>query len=544
MSNAINQPDSEIETLDAVVVGAGLAGLYQLYSLLQRGLKVRSFEAAQGVGGVWYWNRYPGARVDSHFPFYQYWFSKELWNEAQWKERFPGQVEIENYLNHVCDKFQLRRHITFGVKVTSAHFDEPTGLWTIETDGGHKVRARFLVLNTGGLFEAKIPDIVGHDRFQGLACHTSHWPKETVELAGKRVAVIGTAATGIQVVQTIAPIVGELFVLQRTPNYAVAMHNPAISADQLTKMRQSFDDLRTAAHNSFGGFVYADTPPMFDDVPEDQREAHLFGIWNDGSLKMWGGTFADSFINPQAAQAVSAFVRARIRERIKDPAIAQKLIPTDYDFGTRRVPLENGYFDAFNRDNVHLVDLREEPIVEIDATGIKTTQSHLDVDVIIYATGFDAGIGAINRIDIRNGQGLSLKQHWAKSLRTTVGMTVHGFPNLFMTMAPFAPAAALCNYPVCADQQVDWISDAIHFALKHKLVSIGPKAETEAAWMAHHEEVSEPTLLGQNKHSWYRRQSADGTARELIAYVGGIPTYRLFCDGYRESNYAGFDLRY
>ncbi len=529
--------------LDAVVVGAGLAGLYQLYRLLQLGLNVRTFEAANGVGGVWFWNRYPGARVDSHFPFYQYWFSKELWDESDWKERFPGQVEIEDYLNRVCDKFELRRHITFGTKVTQAKFDDSSGLWTITTDGNEQVTARFLVLNTGGLFDAKIPKISGQERFSGVAVHTSHWPRDQVDLAGKRVAVIGTAATGIQVIQTIAPIVGQLFVMQRTPNYAVAMKNPTIRQDQLLQMRQSYDDLRERAHNSFGGFAYDEMPPLFDEVPDDRREAHLRSIWDDGSLKMWGGTFADSFFNPQAAAYVSEFVRDRIRERVRDPAVAEKLIPTDYEFGSRRVPLENGYFEAFNRNNVHLVDLREEPITEIDETGIKTATAHYEVDVIIYATGFDAGIGAINRIDIRGRNGQSLKQHWDRSLRTTVGMQVHGFPNLFMTMAPFAPAAALCNYPICADQQVDWITDTISFVHQKQARSIEPKVETENAWMTHHEEVSEPTLLGQNKHSWYRKLGADGRPRELIAYVGGIPTYKMVCDGYRSSQYQGFEIR-
>jgi acetone monooxygenase len=529
------------QVLDAIVVGAGLGGIYQLYRLLKDGLKVRAFEAADGVGGVWYWNRYPGARVDSHFPHYQFWFSKELWDETDWSETFPAQPEIEHYVNHVVDKFDLRRHITFNTRVTSAHFDEKSGTWQITTDTGEVVLARFVVFNTGGLSEPKIPPFPGHETFAGASCHTSHWPKEGIDLAGKRVAVIGTAATGIQVIQTIAPIVARLTVFQRTPNYAVPIKNPKITPTDLKWMRDSFDELKEKALWSRGGFVFPD-PPMFKDVPESQRDDHLRKIWASGNLSIWGNTFADFQINPEANAYVTNFVRERIGERIKDPALAKKLIPSDYAFGTRRVPLENGYFESFSRDNVTLVDLREEPITAIDTTGVNTKAKHYDADVIIYATGFDSGVGSINRIDIRGIGGRSLRDLWGRDLRTTVGMQVHGFPNLFMTMAPFAPAAAICNVPVCIDQQCDWIADAIGFVRSRGLKSIQPSAQTEEAWMTHHRAVSEPTLLGQNKNSWYRREGPDGTKRELIAYLGGIPTYRRACDEMKASGYRGFEL--
>jgi acetone monooxygenase len=532
---------SGTQVLDAVVIGAGFGGVYQLYRLLKDGLNVRAFEAAPGVGGVWFWNRYPGARVDSHFPYYQYWFSKELWDEGEWSETFPAQPEIERYINHVVDKFELRRHITFNTKVTRAVFDASSATWTVTTDTGETVNARFVVFNTGGLSQPKVPPFPGHESFKGASFHTSHWPQEGVDLHGKRVAVFGTAATGIQVIQTIAPIVSQLTVFQRTPNYAVAIRNPKIEATDLEWMRNSFETLRDEVRWSRAGFVFPD-PPRFADVPAEQREAHLQAIWNSGNLSIWGNTFADFQVNPEAMACVTEFVRARIRERIADPALAEKLIPSDYSFGTRRVPLENGYFEAFSRDNVSLVDLREEPVECIDATGIKTRAAHYDVDLIIYATGFDAGVGAINRIDIRGPGGVSLRDLWSQSLTTTVGMQVHGFPNLFMTMAPFAPAAAICNVPVCIDQQCDWIADAIGFVRSKGLKSIQPSAQTEADWMAHHVAVSEPTLLAQNKDSWYRREAPDGTKRELIAYLGGIPNYRRVCDEMKASGYQGFEL--
>ena len=281
---------------------------------------------------------------------------------------------------------------------------------------------------------------------------------------------------------------------------------------------------------------------MFSDVPAERREQHLEAVWQEGNLRLWAFSFADAGSNPEAAACVSEFVRNKIRARVKDPGLAAKLAPTDYFFGTRRVPLENGYYEVFERDNVTLVDLRASPFQAMDAAGIHTTAGHHDLDVLVYATGFDAGVGALGQIDIRGNANLSLKDAWEESLRTTVGMQVHGFPNLFMTMAPFAPASAICNVPVCIDQQCDWIADAIDFVRRQGHRSIQPSAETEAAWMAHHREVSEPTLLGQNKNSWYRRVAADGSRRELIAYMGGIPLYRQTCDAMRDSGYAGFEF--
>lgn len=526
--------------VDAVVVGAGLNGIYQLHRLLRMGLNVRAIEAGDSVGGVWYWNRYPGARVDSHFPHYQYWFSRELWEEVDWVQRFPGQPEIESYLNAVCDRFQLRNHISFGTRVTAAHFDEDAGLWSVSTSSGERIEAQFLVLNTGGLSVARMPPYPGQDRFKGVSVHTSRWPQEGVDLAGKRVGVIGTAATGIQVVQTIAPEVESLVVFQRTANYAVAMRNDALTPEDREAARNAYEDLREKAHHSFGGFVYDDTPPLFEEVPPEAREALMEAVWADGSLKFWGGVFADGFTNAEAAECLSEFVRNKIRARVKDPAVAEKLLPRDYQFGTRRVPLENGYYETFNRDNVTLVDLKTEPIETFHETGVRTAAASYDLDVVIYATGFDAGIGAFNRIDIRGRGGVSLRELWQTAVRTTVGMQVHGFPNLFMTMAPFAPASALCNLPVCSDQQVDWISKTIAHVRNQGVRTIEPGAEVEAAWMAHHEEVSEPTLLGQNRNSWYRLKDENGCERELLAYVGGVDHYRAVCDDIRTNGYPGF----
>jgi acetone monooxygenase len=412
----------------------------------------------------------------------------------------------------------------------------------VTTSTGEQVSTQFLVLNVGGLSEPRIPPFPGHDRFKGVSVHTSRWPREGVDLRGKRVGVIGTAATGIQVIQTIAADVSKLVVFQRTANYAAAMRNAPLTEEDREKARAAYEDLRERAHSSFSGLVFDGPPPLFTEMSPQARQERMQAVWADGSLRFWGGVFADSLSNPEAAECLSEFVRGKIREKVKDPLIAEKLMPRDYHFGTRRLPLEDGYFETFNRENVELVDLRADPILAIDEAGIVMQSGRHDLDVIIYATGFDAGIGAFNQIDIRGRDGRSLREEWAKSVRTTVGMQVHGFPNLFMTMAPFAPASAICNVPICTDQQVDWISDAIAFVRQRGARSIEPNKETEEAWMSHHEEVSEPTLLGQNKNSWYRLKDASGRQRELLAYVGGIKQYRAVCDEYRASGFKGFNV--
>lgn len=530
------------DTVDAVVIGAGLSGIYQLYRLRKDGLNVRTFEAADGVGGVWFWNRYPGARVDSHFPHYQFFFSEELWNESEWTERFPAQPEIESYFNRVVDKFDLRRHISFGTRVTSTVYDEDAGHWVVETDRGDRVKAQFVIFNTGGLSHAKQPQFEGQELFQGQQYHTSQWPEDAISLEGKRVGVIGTAATGIQVIQSIAPIVSHLTVFQRTPNYAVAMKNPALNQDDMKWMHGAYDDFRTSVFDSNGGFNFdIDEPPLFSEVPEDERVARLETLWSAGDLRMWGATFADTLFNPEAAEYVSEFVRSKMRARVNDPVVAEKLMPKDYYFGTRRVPLENGYFEVFNRDNVDLVDLHEEPISHFDERGIKTAAQDYDLDVVIYATGFDAAVGAIYQVDIRGVGGESLRDSWKQRLRTTVGMQVHGFPNLFMTMAPFAPAAAICNFPVCSDQQCDWIAETIGFVRQNQHQSIQPTAETENAWMDTHEAFAEISLMSQNTNSWYSHQNGDGT-KAVLGFLGGIQEYRRVCNEMTSGGYQGFDL--
>jgi len=530
------------EQLDAVVVGAGFAGMYQLYRLREQGLKVRLFEAGESVGGTWYWNRYPGARVDSQSEIYQYWFSDEILKEWNWSERFPAQPETERYLNFVADRCDLRKDIRFNTRVASSIWDEAAKRWIITTETGETVAATFVAMCTGGLSAPNTPPFPGHESFKGEIFHTARWPKEDIDFTGKRVGVIGTGATGIQVIQTIASKVKHLTVFQRTANYAIPMRNPKYDDDTRASLRTRYPELKERVQRTFAGFDYDFQPRVFKDLSKAEREAALSELWADGSLSFWIGSFAEVFFDEEVSEEFSQFVRARMRERIKDPEVAKKLIPTDHGFGTRRVPLETKYFEAYNRDNVELVDVRADPIQSLTPNGLKTRDREFDLDVLILATGFDSGTGAMSRIDIRGRNGVAIKDHWRKDIRTTMGMQVHGYPNLFMTMAPFAPAAAFCNVPTCLQQQVDWISDCIEYARAHGKSVIEPTAEKETAWLAHHDELAAQTLVVKTK-SWYMGTNIEGKQTRLLSYVGGVGTYRQACEDVKASGYAGFDMR-
>ena len=535
----MNQVQSSLQQLDAVVVGVGFAGLYQLHKLREQGLSVRAFEAGSGVGGTWYWNRYPGARVDSQSYIYQYWFSDDLLKEWNWSERFPAREETERYLNFVADKFDLREDIQFNTRVTAATYDESTQRWTVTTDKGESFSAQFLVMGTGGLSTPMVPPFPGHDTFKGLTLHTAHWPKEGVDLKGKRVGVIGTGATGVQVIQTIADQVKHLTVFQRTANYTIPMLNPKYDDAMRASLRAQYPALKERVQNTFAGFDYDFGDKNFHDLTPEERQRTMQTLWDDGSLNFWIGGFKEVFFDEAINEEISKFVRQRIRERIKDPKVADKLVPTDHGFGTRRVPLETLYYEAFNRDNVLLVDTKATPIERMTEKGIQTSAGEHELDILIFATGFDAGTGTLTRIDIRGRDGLLLKDAWADGIRTTMGLQVHGYPNMFMTMAPFSPAAAFCNVPTCLQQQVDWITDCIQFVRSQGLKSIEATAEAEAKWVAHHDELANLTLIPKTK-SWYMGTNVKGKPPRLLAYVGGANVYRQACDDVKARGYEGF----
>jgi acetone monooxygenase (methyl acetate-forming) len=526
---------------DAIIVGAGIAGLYQLYRLREMGLKVRALDAGSEVGGTWYWNRYPGARVDSQSYIYQYWFSDELLEEWDWSERFPAQPETERYLNYVADKFDLRKDIQFNTTVTSAHWDAAQSRWVLNTDQGDTLSATYFVSCAGMLSAPVALPFPGRENFKGEIAHTARWPRDGIDLSGKRVGVIGTGATGIQVVQTIAAQVGELKVFQRTPQYAVAMRNEAYDDDARQAWRAQYPTLRESVHHTFAGFDYNFETDTYLELSPTERKAALERIWADGSLSFWVGGFAEMFADETVNAEISEFVRAKIRARIKDPVVAEKLVPKSFGFGTARVPLETGYYDVYNRDNVELVDVSKIPIEGFTENGLLIGDQEYALDVVILATGFDAGTGALSRMDVHGRDGRSLTELWRKDIRSTLGLQVHGFPNLFTVAGPLAPSTAFCNMATCLQQQVDWVTDCITYLREQSLNTIEPTVEKEAWWVQHHDDTANATLM-MTTNSWYTGANIEGKPRRLLSYIGGVGNYRKFCDESKASHYEGYSL--
>jgi acetone monooxygenase len=525
---------------DAIVVGAGIAGLYQLYRLREMGLRVRCLEAAPAVGGTWYWNCYPGARVDSESYVYQYWFSDELINEWDWSERFPAQPETERYLNFVADKFELRPDIQFNTRVNSAEWDTPQKRWLVGTEQGDKLSARFLISCTGMLSAPRDPPFPGAEKFNGTVVQTARYPREGLVLEGKRVGVVGCGATGIQVIQTIASEVAELKVFQRNPSYGVPMRNEKLDDKTRNYWRSKANELKELVQHTFVGFQFDfDNGSWHDQTPEKRREV-MERVWLDGSLAAWVGSFEEFFYDEEANKVMSDFAREKIRARINDPETAEKLLPRTYGFGTYRVPLESGYYDVFNRDNVELVDVREAAIECFTESGLKTADNHYELDIVILATGFDAGTGALTRMNIFGRDGMSLTEEWSKDIRSTLGLQVYGFPNLFTVAGPLAPSTAFCNMTTCLQQQVDWVTDCIAHLLHEGRSTIEPTREKQDEWVAHHDEKANATLVIKTK-SWYTGANIEGKPTRLLSYLG-VGDYRAICDEVRDSGYAGFTV--
>src|SRR5438093_6836861 len=409
---------------DAVVIGAGVSGLYQLYRLRELGLKVRVFEAGTGVGGTWYWNRYPGARFDSESWTYGYSFSQELLEEWNWEEHFAAQPETERYLNYVADKFDLRRDIQLKSRVTAAHYQEDTRSWEVILEDARRYSARFLVTAIGVLSAATMPTIPGVETFRGQSCHTHYWPKEPVRFQGKRVAVIGTGATGVQTITEVAKTVGHLTVFQRTPQWCAPLHNAKIGQEEMRRIRANYPEIFERCQQTYGCFIHATDPRATHEVTGEEPEAFWETLYGEPGFGIWMGNFRDILVDRGANKLISDFVARKIRKRVKDPVVAEKLIPKNHGFGTRRVPLESGYFEVYNQPNVKLIDINETPIERITPTGIKTSDAEYEFDIIIYATGFDAITGAFDRIAIRGVDGASLKAKWADGPQTFLGIPV------------------------------------------------------------------------------------------------------------------------
>ncbi|NWJ71573.1 NAD(P)/FAD-dependent oxidoreductase [Pseudonocardia sp. ICBG1122] len=535
----MSDPTPPTRIVDAVVLGAGVAGLYQLHQLREQGLTVQAFDAAGDVGGTWWWNRYPGARFDSEGYIYQYLFDEKLYKDWSWSQKFPGQPEIESWLHYVTDRLDLRRDIRFDTRVTAAHFDEERGRWLVRTDRGDVVDCQFFV-SCAGMLSAPLHNIEGAQDFAGQLAYSSSYPAEGLDLAGKRVGVIGVGATGIQIIQTIAPQVGHLTVFARGPQYTLPMKNPRYSTEDQEHYHSRFDELRETIPYTFTGFEYDFEHVWADNTPE-QRRAILEEVYADGSLKLWLASFGEMFFDQEVSDEISEFVREKMRARLRhDPHLVETLVPTDYGFGTHRVPLENGYFEVYHQDNVDLVNCRTNAVARIRPEGVELADGTVhELDVLILATGFDAGTGALTRIDIRGRDGRSLAEEWSRDIRTTMGLAKHGYPNLLTTATPLAPSAALCNMTTCLQQQTEWITEAIAALRAEGKSVIEPTAEGEDAWVAHHEETAGATLVA-NTTSWYLGSNVAGKPRRLLSYIGGVGTYRQKCADEAAHGYPAF----
>ena len=473
------QPESDQLDVDVLIVGAGITGIYQLYRAREAGFSVALVEAGEGVGGTWYWNRYPGCRFDSESYTYGYLFSRQLFDEWEWTDHFAAQPETERYLNHVVDKFDLRRHMRFGAKVTSAVYDEGSGTWAVVLDDGTAIRARYFIAATGVLSVPYTPDIPGRDDFRGVQHHTGLWPVEPVDFAGKRVAVIGTSSSGVQVVQTVHDEVAELVVYQRTPNWCTPLNTRPITADEQEELRANFDDMCEVLNTSLSGFAHPVNLRSGLEDSAEERRAYFERMWDSPGFMKLTSNYADLLFNEQVNEEWCEFIAEKIRSIVDDPATAEKLIPTDHRFGEKRPPFVIGYFEAFNDPKVSLVDLRETPIVRVTETGIETTDGLREFDIIVWATGFDFGTGALSRMGIVGRDGLALNEHWADGPTTFLGLQTRGFPNFFF---PGGPHAAAGNNPRYNGDQVDFLTEILVQARERGADIVEVSENSEERW--------------------------------------------------------------
>jgi cyclohexanone monooxygenase len=531
--------DRQQQSFDAVVVGAGFAGLYTLYRLRKLGFSVRVFETGKGVGGTWYWNRYPGARCDVESLDYSYSFSEELQQEWRWTERYSAQPEILKYVNHVADRFDLRKDIQLETRVTSAVFDDATHRWTVETDRGDGVTARFCIMATGCLSTTQEPKFKGLERFPGPWYHTGRWPHEGVDFTGKRVAIIGTGSSAIQSIPIIAKQAAHLYVFQRTPNYSMPAHNAPLDPELERRVKASYAEFRRQARESRVGFVIDRSEDSALVVAPDERSREYERRWNRGGLG-FSAAYNDLLTSKEANDTAAEFFRAKIRSIVRDPSVADTLAPRDYPLGTKRLCVDTDYYATFNRDNVTLIDLRKSPIEEITEAGVRTRDAEYAVDSLVFAIGFDAMTGALLAIDIRGRAGQSLRQAWEAGPRTYLGIAVAGFPNLFTITGPGSPSV-LSNMIVSIEQHVDWIADCMTYMREHGQATIEARLDAQDAWVTHVNEVGHMTLYPQ-ANSWYMGANVPGKPRVFMPYIGGVGVYRQKCDEVAAKDYEGFVL--
>ena len=525
--------------LDVVIVGAGFAGLYMLHRMRSLGLSALLFEAGSGVGGTWFWNRYPGARCDVDSLEYSYSFSDDLQQEWSWTERFATQPEIMKYLNHVADRFELRQDIRFDTSVTAAIYDETAQRWQVGTDKGDALSARFCIMATGCLSAARPPAIPGLDSFAGDIYYTSEWPHDSIDVTGKRVAVIGTGSSGIQVVPMLAAQASHLHVMQRTPNFSIPARNSQTDPVREKAWKQDYPQKRQQARETTAGILYDYNDTAALSVPEAQRQADFDARWRKGGVNFIR-TYCDIMLDKKANDTAADFVRAKIREIVRDPKIAAALLPHDHPIGAKRICVDSDYFATFNRDNVTLVDIRSAPITEITKTAVKTTQGSYEIDCLVLATGFDAVTGALAKIDIRGRAGCKLVDKWAEGPRSYLGLMSAGFPNFFTITGPGSPSI-LTNVVVSIEQHVAWIAEAIAHLDANGFASMEADAAAEDSWVAHVGEVAHRTLFVY-ANSWYMGANIPGKPRVFLPYAGGFNAYRRKCEAVVAAGYDGFIL--
>ena len=528
--------NGNVEEYDVLIIGAGVTGLYSLYRFRNLGFSCKSFEDASGVGGTWYWNRYPGARFDSESYTYGYSFSEELLQEWHWKELYSGQPENERYLNYVADKFDLRRHIRFNSRVESCVYDEDANRWELTMQDGHKARGQFLITAVGLLSAHYVPDFEGIHDFKGPWFHTGRWPKEGIDLAGKRVGVVGTGATAVQLITEIAREVGHLTVFQRTANYCAPLRNRPITAEEQEEIRARYPEIFEKCLETAGSFMHEFDKRSAFSVSEEERVEFYESLWQEPGFKKWLSNFYDVMMPGPANEDYAEFFRNKIRERVKDPVVAEMLTPKDHMFGSKRLPCESGYYEVYNQDNVLLVDVKKAPIQRITENGIQTADAHYEVDVIIYATGYDAVTGSLSRMHIQGENGLTLQEKFTEGPRTFMGISSVGFPNLFTINA-----ASVGNFVRAAEPLVEWISNCIAYVRDNGYQRIQPSQKSEDEWTQHMIDGGQ-NILRTQADSWFVGANIPGKARFLLTAPDTAPQMRARRAEIANSGYAGFSL--
>jgi cyclohexanone monooxygenase len=536
-SDDTQQPATAAAEYDAVVVGAGFAGMYMLYRLRNAGFRVRVFEAGEGVGGTWYWNRYPGARCDVESMEYSYSFSDELQQEWEWTERFATQPEILRYLNHVADRFDLRPDIQLSTTVLSADYDETTSLWTVTLEDGSTVAARYVIMGSGCLSAARVPSFPGLDSYVGRTFHTGDWPVEGVDFTGMRVGVIGTGSSGVQVIPLVAQEAEHTVVFQRTPNFTMPARNAPLDPERIAAVKAEYPRLRQEARVSRNGTLRVNYDEPAVTAPEELRQQRYEAGWQYGGNDIIG-SFNDLVVDQRANDTLADFLRNKVRSIVQDDVAARALTAQHYAVGAKRMCLGTDYYETFNRDNVTLADLLDDPIEAVVPTGIRTAKTEYELDAIVFATGFDAMTGAILRVDIHGRGGRSLRDDWADGPHTYLGLASAGYPNLFFITGPGSPSV-LSNVVVSIEQHVDWITDHLEYLRKNDLTVTEADLDAQTKWVAHVNDVANGTLMPKAA-SWYMGANVPGKPRVFMPYVGGVGRYREICDEVAADDYRGF----